>query len=1054
MKFLSRFTVGLCATVGSLFLVGTAAQSAPSAISISGRVDDARSGLPVKNASVQISQGGTVVQTVTTDVAGNYSVFGVAPGIYDLTVTARGYSASANANVVVAGGSATLLNAALHAAPAANAGQLPTIGAALAQARALTGETTVAGRILETSAGLPVGSAAVALERGSAVVRSATTASDGSFSIQNVAPGDYSLLITANGYQTTRIPAVHVAAGQSRVAIQTALAPAATGLRVIGVVNVNQSSALQTTATLNTNLNPNILQDQNYVRAGDALGTLPFVTAQTSSAIADDETIQLHGFDPTESVALLDGHPIGPLGACPSGACPYDTQGSAFDYQLAQFWGMSNINVTYGSGALGLYSVPTLGGSVNFETLQPTPVNHLTVLQGYGDLGKGMTGLSYTGTSGRLGYALAYGVEGINGEINGNITQTAMLSGANVISALGGKDQQYCYGSPSYAAYGKNAPPTLSAADVAACTVATGSQNTNRNALAKFTYQIDPKTSVLVTAYNANTYANGIGNGENYYVPYNQVLAQVNTLLNSGSNNFNLQPSGAKTACSATTLAVLNDSRAGYECLTAAQSAAAFDGLYDKGPDVWHTGLNQDYHARIARRIGAGQLVIDGYVDNYDYLNQKSAIIGYDEQDTFLTHGAVISDDYAGAKNDLNFGVSFQHQMHETNQWTSPPCAGDCYIGFPFGDTSYFIHNMYTFNNRLSLFTDVTADDSKVSATTSFDPRLSIVYRPDSSDVLRLTGGIASISPDPVLYTGGTFPPGILLPLSNQLSSGVLNGFNPTGPSCTPLVPIIQGFNSGIKPEVADDIEAALAHRFANQATLEVDGYNTIETNPIITDVAPLSTLSPSQFAAFRAQNPTYIANALSELNGPGGCGSNYTQADLGVVTPLNAGQGVYRGVHVGTKIPITHQFAIDAGYTVQTAYYTGLSVPVLLNNGGYVNGQQFSGIPTDTASLGLGYNNRAGRWTVRIDGYYVGSNNAYYRPAYSYANANIAKTLGPVTFNLGVSNLFNSIVEEYGILNAGTPNPQNQFVTVAPSLSQEFGLPARQIWLTSTLRM
>jgi outer membrane receptor protein involved in Fe transport len=325
------------------------------------------------------------------------------------------------------------------------------------------------------------------------------------------------------------------------------------------------------------------------------------------------------------------------------------------------------------------------------------------------------------------------------------------------------------------------------------------------------------------------------------------------------------------------------------------------------------------------------------------------------------------------------------------------------------------------------------------------------VYRPDSSDVFRVTGGSASISPDPVLYNGGTFPPAQLSPLFNQLGSGALNGFDPQGAGCTPLIPVIQGFNPNVKPEVADDVELALAHRFTNQATAEIDAYNTTETNPIITDVAPLSTLSSSLFNTFQTAHPTYITNALSELNGAGGCGSGYTQSDLGVVTPLNAGGAIYRGVHVGAKVPITHQLDVEAGYTVQTSYYIGLPVAVLVNNGGYVNGQQFYGIPSDTANLAFGYSSRG--WTARIDGYYVGNNNAFYRPPYSYANANVSKVLGLVTLNLGVSNLFNSIVQNYGILNVGTAEPQNQYVTTAPVLSQEFGLPARQLWLTSTLR-
>jgi hypothetical protein len=51
------------------------------------------------------------------------------------------------------------------------------------------------------------------------------------------------------------------------------------------------------------------------------------------------------------------------------------------------------------------------------------------------------------------------------------------------------------------------------------------------------------------------------------------------------------------------------------------------------------------------------------------------------------------------------------------------------------------------------------------------------------------------------------------------------------------------------------------------------------------------------------------------------------------------------------------------------------------------------------------------------------------------------------------VSNVFNSAAANYGIMNVGTPYPQNQYVTATPSLSEEFGLPYRQVWATTTFR-
>lgn len=52
--------------------------------------------------------------------------------------------------------------------------------------------------------------------------------------------------------------------------------------------------------------------------------------------------------------------------------------------------------------------------------------------------------------------------------------------------------------------------------------------------------------------------------------------------------------------------------------------------------------------------------------------------------------------------------------------------------------------------------------------------------------------------------------------------------------------------------------------------------------------------------------------------------------------------------------------------------------------------------------------------------------------------------------FNFGMSNLFDSAVSEYGIMNVGTPYPENQYVTTTPQLSQQFSMPYRQVWMTT----
>jgi len=154
----------------------------------------------------------------------------------------------------------------------------------------------------------------------------------------------------------------------------------------------------------------------------------------------------------------------------------------------------------------------------------------------------------------------------------------------------------------------------------------------------------------------------------------------------------------------------------------------------------------------------------------------------------------------------------------------------------------------------------------------------------------------------------------------------------------------------------------------------------------------------------------------------------------------------------------LTPKFELDAGYTIQAAYYMGISNEDLQLNTYYVNGAQFYEIPLHAANAGLGYTNRPGALVARIDSYYVGSNNGFNRPAYWYANANVAKTVGPLTLNLGINNLFNSAAGGYGLIGSGSPAPQNQYGGANASAfaqgAEEFYLPYRQTWLTATFRL
>lgn len=910
--------------------------------------------------------------------------------------------------------------------------------------------TTIDGRILETSAGLPVSGADVQLRQGDTVIQKTRTKTDGSFSFATVAPGSYSLLVTANNYLTELINNVVIEPGLPALELQSALIPATGGLRQIAVTSATARASLSTSATINSNLDPAIITDQNYGRAGDALATLPFVTASTSSSQGDDESLSLRGFNPTESLTLLDGHPIGPIGAFSNG----------YDYQLAQFWGFSNTSIVYGSGAAGLYAVPTLAGAIDFQTINPTPQQHFTLTQGYGDLGHQLTGVTLSDTIGRVGYALSYGVDGTEGELTGNISQTNLQNGG----------QNRCPNSPSSAVYvplinasggtfnGGALPPSIMSGDKTGCTYDVNGDYLNRNFVGKVVGQIASRTQVTATVYNASMWADSTGNGDTDYEPYQVQLASAQSAVSGGAVNFQL-PNGSMTGCSGATLAALSDAASGYSCLTPRQYAQDFSGPSGGGLDRYHAAQNQDYDLRVTQGIGPGNLILDGYIDNYTFVNQKGPLDAYVQANSYLddyvTHGGVAEYELAFGKNDLSFGFTSLHQEYLSNRGGSfsiTPIDATSPVTADFGpfdqsdsitENSYFAHANWTPNDRFSIFADVDAERSFDTGTTNLDPRLSFVYRVTRNDVWRLSGGRATSEPDPSLVTGG---------VSFDAPAASNPSFNPANTCGTPgLVSLGSGASSLVKPEQANDLELAIAHRFDNQATIEADAYDTTELNPILSGTFPVSSVPASQ-----VPNAAYFQAYANLLNTT--CGvTTYNVNSFGVSIPFNAGEAVYKGINLQAKVPIARGLEVDGNYDIQSAQYQNLQSQILINNGSLINNVQIYGVPFNQANAGVGYTSRPGEWGLRFDEHFVSTNNGYNRPSYWYATANASKTVGPLTFNLGMYNVFNQNSGQFGLIGLGTEGYFNQFNPAGSNPYQnnneEYFLPARQLWMTTSIR-
>ena len=170
------------------------------------------------------------------------------------------------------------------------------------------------------------------------------------------------------------------------------------------------------TSTIKYNVDPIQLQQQGFLKAGDALGALPGVNLNgTPHGVGDDTFLDIRGMGVTETRALMDGHPIGPGGSvAPNG----NAQNYGFNYSNSAFNLMNNIQVTEGSGATGLYGVNAIGGTIDFQTMNPTVKPQFFLQQQVGTSGTDATLIKATGSFGNLGYALGGGVTGTYGSFS------------------------------------------------------------------------------------------------------------------------------------------------------------------------------------------------------------------------------------------------------------------------------------------------------------------------------------------------------------------------------------------------------------------------------------------------------------------------------------------------------------------------------------------------------------------------------------------------------------------------------------------------------------
>ena len=290
---------------------------------------------------------------------------------------------------------------------------------------------SIHGRVVNTQ-GAPIAGALVAAASAKRAY-TGTSARDGSFGIEGVPQGVYTMAATARGYSRVAGEIVSVRDGETAV-VDLVLAPlSASAMATLGRVTVNGSRALSQASAPTTDIDPQDLAGRGVEQLSEILGeqVALTLTRQLGGAPGLPQSASIRGPDPSETVVDIDGHQLN------------NSNTGDFDLELLDPSEFSNVQVVYGVGPSSLVGANTQGGAINFRTIEPTARDQGLLRFSAGSFATFAETAQTTGTDGEIGYALSWHHYTTQGEVRGFPVVDAASglpftvgSGVNALSTL------------------------------------------------------------------------------------------------------------------------------------------------------------------------------------------------------------------------------------------------------------------------------------------------------------------------------------------------------------------------------------------------------------------------------------------------------------------------------------------------------------------------------------------------------------------------------------------------------------------------------------------
>jgi outer membrane receptor protein involved in Fe transport len=869
----------------------------------------------------------------------------------------------------------------------------------------------IIGTVVDATTGVPLSGVEVRIVRTGLSVR---TDAAGHFRIENLEPGRYVLSLKRNDYQPGASNPIAVDVEPVRTTLS--LHRATANLHTIAITSTRASDSLEQASTFSKTINSEQLDQQGITRIADALRTLPGVnngiTGDTAS-LADDVNLNIRGIGTLETEAAIDGHPIA-----------YGVKGG-YNYDLSPVYPFQSTTVLYGS-ASNLVGVDAIGGVVDFRTLDPTPTFQSAITQGYGTFQQLSTDIRSTGTEGKLGYALAYGVGYLDGPFrNANFYQPGAAFDQSV--------------------------PSGPIHDLGVYT--DDSATTTRGGLVKFAYNFDPKNSVTYTMVTSSRWEDKTGNGDGDFLPYPTALALGDQLLAQYSPKTTSSivcPKGTFEATNALGLpngfGPNGKPDGGITCQAPAQYAAFNTGWQGAGPawqafHLYDNSLTYQYQTgySVFRTTFYNSLYDNPWdrtfqLPNYGYPGSNASW----RDEGVNESGFISSNSWLGTNNDFEVGTSYMNDayfltQHANDDGSLSSSSSDPYVN----ETAFFVRDVYHLENSpLAAFANIWDKHASATNTTYVDGRVSVVDRTSSRDAVRASFGSTTTQPSQDMLNKSYVP--------NDDIIGAGGGSRIT---CDGLNSIGDVPTSSLMPERGVDDEIAYTHRWEGDSLTQLTLYNTNVYNKLYSTIVSTSQTGTGFIP------PNLLQEFLQAVGSK--CGDAIAPSLLGLTGNYNVGTLRARGADLSGRARVNRRFYFDYDWALTSSSLLGANVNLLEDNNTLIPFSQIARVPLHTANVAADYTIGRGL-DLRYTLYTVSAGNTKSLPAYDYSNFSAGYPLGDGVLTATVLNIFNQYATIAGLIGEGVALPLNQYAKasaytpyIGESADEQFGLPFRTVYFS-----